>query len=160
MMSDLAMRVPARRQRKNLGVLHGKYDGGGGSPSVCRPRAFRAAVPRCSRGSVLVELLISLSIFGIGLIGVAAGSRAARMQAQLASRRAAEALAAQQVLETNIAWVSGLSPRFDTVSIGVFAVEVRTEAIDSLPGLVWLRVRASAGTGRSPWQLQSARRIP
>jgi hypothetical protein len=109
---------------------------------------------------MLVELLISLSILGIAVIGVVAGSRAARMQAELASRRAAEALAAQQVLELNRVWVPGDSPTFDTVRIGVHAVEVRTEVVDSLPGLVWLRVRADAGAGRFPWRLESARRIP
>ena len=149
-----------RPVRNGFRVLHGISD---------RPRPTRPRSPRCavltvhgpfSNGSTLAELLISLSILAIAVIGVAAGSRAARLQAELASRRAAEALAAQQVLERKTMWDPAESPVFDTVRIGVHDVEIRTDVRDTLPGIVWLRVQTDAGAGRSSWQLESARRIP
>jgi hypothetical protein len=105
-------------------------------------------------------VLISLSILGIAVVGVTSGSRASRLQAELASRRAAEALAAQQVLESKLIWGSEHSPVFDTVRIGVHDVAVRIDVRDSTPGLAWLRVRSDAGGGSVPWQVESARRIP
>ena len=131
-------------------------------PSRLRSARYRVRTVNASTptGSTLAEVLISLSILAIAVIGVAAGSRAARLQAELASRRAAEALAAQQVLETKTIWDPAESPVLDTVRVGVHDVEIRTDVRDSLPGLMWLRVRADAGAGRYPWQLESARWIP
>lgn len=111
-------------------------------------------------GSVLVELLISLSIMTIGVLAIAAGGRAVRIQAELASRRAAEALAAQQVLEYGIVGTPGDSSRIDTVSIGIHQVRVRVETRDSFPGLAWVRVQADAGAGSVPWELETLRRLP
>ncbi len=160
----MKLECPPRRSirpvRKGFRVLHGTRN---------QPRPTRAPGPRSAAqtsigpstaGSALAELLISLSILAIAVIGVAAGSRAARLQAELASRRAAEALAAQQVLECKTMWDPAESPVFDTVRIGVHDVEIRTDVRDTLPGIVWLRVQADAGAGRYSWQLESARRIP
>ncbi|MCL7990731.1 MAG: hypothetical protein M8840_06295 [marine benthic group bacterium] len=146
--------------RKVLRVLHGPGDRQRRSPAGSLGRPIEDAGGVGQAGSILAEVLISLSILGIAVIGVAAGSRAARLQAELASRRAAEALAAQQVLERQDMWTSDHSPVIDTVRIGVHDVKIRTEVRDSLPGLVWLRVQADAGAGRHSWQLESARRIP
>ena len=159
-MSDFSTRPSIRLLRKGLGVLHGTGGRDVDIRTESRLRTLEASARESPRGSTLVELLISLSILGIGVIGIAAGSRAARLQAELASSRAAEALAAQQVLERQAIWGSGDSPAFDTVRIGVHAVEVRTGVRDSMPGLVWLTVRAGTGAERVPLRLESARRIP
>ena len=111
-------------------------------------------------GSVLVEVLIAMSLMTIGVLAIAAGGRAVRDQAELAARRAAEALAAQQVLEQGIVGIPGDSSRIDTVSIGVHQVRVRIESRDSLSGLTWIRVQADAGAGSVPWELETLRRIP
>lgn len=113
-----------------------------------------------SAGSVLVEVLIAMSIMTIGVLGIVAGGRVVREQAELAARRAAEALAAQQVLEHGLVGAPGDSSRIDTVSIGVHQVRVRVERRDSLPGLVWLRVEADAGAGSVPWEMETLRTIP
>ena len=111
-------------------------------------------------GSVLVEVLIAMSLMTIGVLAIAAGGRAVRDQAELAARRAAEALAAQQVLEHGTVGALGDSLRIDTVSIGIQRVRVRTERHEMLPGLVWIRVQADAGAGSAPWELETLRRIP
>jgi len=115
-----------------------------------------------SAGSVLVELLIAMSIMTIGVLAISAGARSVRIQAELASRRAAEALAAQQVLEHEFVGAPGDSLRIsiDTVSIGVRKVRVRVESRNSLPGLTWLQVQADADAGSGPWELETLRRIP
>ena len=160
MKGEDSVRGSNRPVRKGSRVLHGPGDGD--SRYHRESPRFPVDVERAqtSRGSILTEVLISLSIMGIAVLGVAAGGRATRLQAELASRRAAEALAAQQVLEQRVVWGSDDSPAFDTVKIGVHDVTVRTDVSDSLPGLVWLRVQADAGAGRYSWQLESARRIP
>jgi hypothetical protein len=96
----------------------------------------------------------------IGVLAISAGARSVRIQAEIASRRAAEALAAQQVLEHGLAGAPGEPSRIDTVSIGVHQVRVRIERRDSLPGLVWLRVEADAGAGSVPWEMETLRTIP
>jgi Tfp pilus assembly protein PilV len=109
-------------------------------------------------GAALAELLISLSILTIGVLGLLSGSRAARLQASLAADRAAEALAAQQVLERRAIGVSSDSAWVDTVRIGVREVVVRAELRDSFPGVAWLHVEAISGSGSVPWRLETARR--
>ena len=111
-------------------------------------------------GSVLVEILIAMSLMTIGVLALAAGGRSVRIQAELASRRAAEALAAQQVLEHGIVGTPGDSSRIDTVSIGIHLVRVRLEIRDTIPGLARIRVLADAGAGNEPWELETLRRIP
>jgi len=111
-------------------------------------------------GSVLVEILIAMSLMTIGVLALAAGGRSVRIQAELASRRAAEALAAQQVLEHGIVGTPGDSSRIDTVSIGIHLVRVRLEIRDTIPGLARIRVQADAGAGNEPWELETLRRIP
>lgn len=148
------------RLRHGYGFLHGT----GRSPGR-RGMEVGKTGPLVKRkpdaaGSVLVELLISLSIMTIGVLAIAAGGRAVRIQAELASRRAAEALAAQQVLEHRLVGTPGDSSGVDTVSIGIHRVQVRIEARDSLPGLTWVRVQADAGAGTVPWELVTFRRIP
>ena len=125
---------------------------GAGGRSLVQARATDLS------GAALAELLISLSILTIGVLGLLSGSRAARMQASLAAGRAAEALAAQQVLERRDIGVSGDSVWVDTIRIGVRDVVVRAEMRDSLPGVAWLRVEASSGSGPAPWRLETARR--
>lgn len=149
-----------RLLRKGFGVLHGSFDREMRLRFRPTARATRARRNGSREGSALVEVLISLSILGIAVVGVTSGSRASRLQAELASRRAAEALAAQQVLESKLIWGSEHSPVFDTVRIGVHDVAVRIDVRDSTPGLAWLRVRSDAGGGSVPWQVESARRIP
>lgn len=149
-----------RRLRNGYGVLHGMrrplLTGG----SVSGKAGQLARRMSNTSGSVLVEVLMSLSIMTIGILAVAAGGRVVRNQAELASRRAAEALAAQQVLEQGIVGIPGDSSRIDTVSIGVHQVRVRIESRDSLSGLTWIRVQADAGAGSVPWELETLRRIP
>jgi hypothetical protein len=103
-----------------------------------------------------------MSIMTIGVLAISAGARSVRRQAELASRTAAEALAAQQVLEHVIAGAPGDSSRIriDTVSIGVHKVRVRVESRNPLPGLTWLQVQADADAGSGPWELETLRRIP
>lgn len=109
-------------------------------------------------GAALVELLISMSILTIGILGLLSGGRGIRQRASLAASRAAEALAAQQVLERNVVGDSGDSLHVDTIAIGVHEVVVRTEVRDSFPGLVWVDVIAHSGSGTTPWRLETARR--
>jgi len=109
-------------------------------------------------GAALVELLISMSILTIGVLGLLSGSRGTRRQASLAASRAAEALAAQQVLERNDIGISGDSLQVDTIAIGVIQVEVRTVVRDSFPGMVWIDVVAQSESGTTPWRLETARR--
>ncbi|MGW8282249.1 MAG: hypothetical protein ACWGON_03010 [Gemmatimonadota bacterium] len=96
----------------------------------------------------------------IGILAIAAGGRSVRVQAELASRRAAEALAAQQVLEQLNVGTPPDSSRLDTVTIGIQRVRIRIESRDSFPGLVWIRIQADAGAGHVPWGLETLRRIP
>lgn len=111
-------------------------------------------------GSVLVEVLIAMSLMTIGVLAIAAGGRVVRDQAELAARRAAEALAAQQVLEYGTVGAPGDSSHIDTVSIGIHQVRVRIESHEVLPGLVRIRVQADADAGSGPWELETLRRIP
>lgn len=111
-------------------------------------------------GSILVEILIAMSLMMIGVLAIAAGGRSVRVQAELASRRAAEALAAQQVLEHGHVGAPGDSSRVETVSIGIHQVRVRVERRDSVPGLTWIRVQADADAGSVPWEVETWRRIP
>jgi len=148
------------RLRHGYGFLHGT----GRLFCMCEQEVGQAG-PTAKRkpaaaGSVLVELLISMSIMTIGVMAIAAGGRAVRIQAELASRRAAEALAAQQVLEHGIVGTPGDSSRTDTLSIGIHQVRVRIEIRDSFPGLAWVRVQADAGAGSVPWELETLRRLP
>jgi Flp pilus assembly protein TadG len=115
-----------------------------------------------SAGSVLVEVLIAMSIMTIGVLGIVAGGRVVREQAELAARRAAEALAAQQVLEQGLVGAPGDSSRIDidTVVIGVHRVRVRVESKDSARGLTWVRVQADADAGGVPWEIETLRRFP
>ncbi len=113
-----------------------------------------------SAGSVLVELIMSMSIITIGVLSIVAGGRSVRAQAELAARRAAEALAAQQVLEHEAVGTLRDSSRVDTVTIGIQQVRIRIERRDSFPGLEWIRVEADAGAGQVPWELETLRRIP
>ena len=106
----------------------------------------------------MAELLISLSILTIGVVGLLSGNRAVRLQASLAAGRAAEALAAQQVLERRDVATSGDSVRVDTIRIGAREVVVRAELRDSFPGVAWVRVVARSGSGTAPWRLETARR--
>jgi hypothetical protein len=98
----------------------------------------------------------------IGVLTVSAGARSVRIQAELASRRAAEALAAQQVLEQGLVGAPGDSTRIDidTVVIGVHRVRVRVESKDLAPGLTWFGVRADADAGGVPWEIETLRRFP
>ncbi len=148
------------RLRHGFGFLHGT----GRLFGMCGQEVGKTG-PTAKRkpdatGSVLVELLISMSIMTIGVLAIAAGGRAVRIQAELASRRAAEVLAAQQVLEHGIVGTPGDSSRIDTVSIGIHQVRVRIETRDSFPGLAWVRVQADAGAGSVPWELETLRRLP
>ena len=103
-----------------------------------------------------------MSIMTIGVLTVAAGARSVRIQAELAARRAAEALAAQQVLEQGLVGAPGDSSRIDidTVVIGIHQVRVRVESRDSVPGLIWFRVQADADAGSVPWEIETLRRFP
>lgn len=157
-MREAPARPTGGRLRNDCRVLHGegpaeaRFGFGFGDVAVGK---FR---PPDARGSALVEVLISLSILAIGIIGVLSGSRAVRMQAELASRRAVEALAAQQVLDHRHVWAPDDSVSVDTVSVGVHVVEVRTEVSEWRPGLVRVMVSADAGAGAAPWRLVTARR--
>ncbi len=101
-----------------------------------------------------------MGVLMIGILAVALGGRAVRLQAGLASRRGAEALAAQRVLESIEAWPAGEAERVDTVELGVHEIVVRLEPRDSLDGFVWLRVTARSTSGGRPWGLWTARRVP
>lgn len=145
------------RPRQEPGVLPGPSRSA--APHSAASRDFVAVRgPHGFRGSTLIELLICMSMLTLGLLSVVGGSLAVRRHAEQASRRAAEALAAQQVLETWSIGASADSVRIDTVWIGVREVQVRIETRDSLPGLAWIRVQAEAGTGTEPWELEALRR--
>lgn len=101
-----------------------------------------------------------MSILTIGILSIAAGGRSVRVQAELAARRAAEALAAQQVLEHMDVGQPLDSSRVDTLTIGIRQVRIRIESRDSFPGLVWIRIQADAGAGQHPWGVETLRRIP
>ena len=144
--------------RQERVVLHGPRRCGAAPHSAAPPDFAAACGPLDSRGSTLVELLICLSVITIGVLAAVGGGLAVRRHAEQASRRAAEALAAQQVLET---WSIGASADpawIDTLRIGVREVQVRIETRDSLPGLVRIRVQAEAGAGTEPWELETLRR--
>ncbi len=101
-----------------------------------------------------------MSILTIGVLTAVGGGRAVRRQAELASRRAAEALAAQQVLELRDAGRSVTSADTawtDTVWIGLREVRVRVETQHTLPGLTRIHVTSDAGTGTKPWELETLR---
>ena len=157
MMADASDRASGPRPRKGSRVLHGPA-------SAPHPAGLRAGCRSAVRthaedlsGVALAEVLISLSILTIGVIGLLSGNRAARLQADLAASRAAEALAAQQVLERRGMGLSGDSAWVDTVRIGVREVVVRAESRDSFPGVAWVRVTADSGSGTAPWRLETAR---
>jgi len=94
----------------------------------------------------------------IGVLSVAVAALSVRTQAGLAAGLAAEALAAQQVLERRGMGISGDSVWVDTIRIGVRDVVVRAEVRDSLPGVAWVRIAARSGAGTTPWRLETARR--
>lgn len=151
--------VNTRRLRHGCGVLHGagsSFRAAAGEMFGTDQMATRASD---SSGSMLVELLIAMSVMTIGVLAVSAGGRSVRIQAELASRRAAEALAAQQVLEHGVVGAPGGPPRTDTVSIGIHEVRVQIESRDSMPGLVRLRVEADADAGGVPWEVETLRAI-
>lgn len=149
-------RIP--RPRNVSRFLHGSSST---APLRCNGRVDLLGFPAHARhmsGAALVELLISMSILTIGVLGLLSGSRGTRRQASLAASRAAEALAAQQVLERNDIGISGDSLQVDTIAIGVIQVEVRTVVRDSFPGMVWIDVVAQSESGTTPWRLETARR--
>lgn len=158
MMADASARPSGPRPRNGSRVLHGPVSpprlagSGPGRRSVVPARATDLS------GAALAELLISLSILTIGVLGLLSGSRATRLQARLAADRAAEALAAQQVLERRGIGISGDSVWVETIRIGVREVMVRAEVRDSFAGVAWVRVVASSGSGSAPWTLETARR--
>jgi len=148
-----------RRHCHGCGFLHGNLRRVPESEALCK-QAGRTNQRPGPTGSAIIEVLISMSIMTIGIFSIVAGGRSVRTQAELASRRAAEALAAQQVLEHLDVGAPPDSSRVDTVTIGIQRVRIRIETRDSFPGLVWIRIQADAGAGHVPWGLETLRRIP
>jgi len=157
-MRDIPPRSIGRRLRNTCRVLHGTGAAAAGYCSGSIDLSARRSRSGNAQGSALVEILISLSLIAIGVVGLLSGNRAIRTQAELASRRAAEALAAQQVLEQWYIWAPHDSTSVDTVAIGVRIVEVSTQLSELRPGLVRVQVSADAGAGAAPLRLKTVRR--
>jgi hypothetical protein len=150
-------RTEFRRLRHSCRFLH-SFVPAGSDRAEQRENRLSSCQNGGHAGHALLEVLISLSILVIGVLGMLFGSRGVRQQADLASRLTAEALAAQQVLERKVMWESGESTLVDTVSVGSRSVSVIVRVRDTVPGIAWLLVSSDAGSGRTPWRLETARR--
>ncbi len=107
-----------------------------------------------------MEALISLSILAIGVLGALGLLSASRREAELAARRGAEALAAQQVLER---FMAGPAPDSALVARPVVSgrrIDVTIRVLPLAPGLVRLKAEARDAAAGRPLVVETIRRVP
>ncbi len=128
---------------------------------VCSMVGFLHSVVReraDTRGSGLLEVLVALMVFGVGVLGVTAIGVSARKLAEIAAVRTAQVLAGEMMLDH----ASGgrAIGRSDTVVIGArrFGVSADTVRIDS--GLVEIRVTVGESGSAGSWEVLARRADP
>ena len=111
---------------------------------------------RARIGLGLPEVIIAVTVFGVGVLGVAAMGGAARRLAEIAAVRSAQTVAAGAVLDMALADSSGLEPR--TLEVGSRNLTVTIDTTWVEPGLIEIRVTVD-GSGPAGRRLWVARRL-
>ncbi len=111
---------------------------------------------RARIGLGLPEVIIAVTVFGVGVLGVAAMGGAARRLAEIAAVRSAQTVAAGAVLDMVLADSSGLEPR--TLGVGSRNLTVTIDTTWVEPGLIEIRVTVD-GSGPAGQRLWVARRL-
>ena len=111
---------------------------------------------RARIGLGLPEVIIAVTVFGVGVLGVAAMGGAARRLAEIAAVRSAQTVAAGAVLDLALADSSGLEPR--TLEVGSRNLTVTIDTTWVKPGLIEIRVTVD-GSGPAGRRLWVARRL-
>jgi hypothetical protein len=111
---------------------------------------------RARIGLGLPEVIIAVTVFGVGVLGVAAMGGAARRLAEIAAVRSAQTVAAGTVLDMVLADSSGLEPR--TLEVGSRNLTVTIDTTWVEPGLIEIRVTVD-GSGPAGRRLWVARRL-
>ena len=111
---------------------------------------------RARIGLGLPEVIIAVTVFGVGVLGVAAMGGAARRLAEIAAVRSAQTVAAGAVLDMVLADSSGLEPR--TLEVGSRNLTVTIDTTWVEPGLIEIRVTVD-GSGPAGRRLWVARRL-
>ena len=111
---------------------------------------------RARIGLGLPEVIIAVTVFGVGVLGVAAMGGAARRLAEIAAVRSAQTVAAGAVLDLALADSSGLEPR--TLEVGSRNLTVTIDTTWVEPGLIEIRVTVD-GSGPAGRRLWVARRL-
>jgi hypothetical protein len=121
--TETALITPYFRRFKVVTILHSVLTGS-----------------RARAGLGLPEVIVAVTVFGAGVLGVAAIGGAARKMANVAAVRSGQTVAASQVLEGAPA---GSSPMF----------EVTVDTVMPAPGLIEYRVtvRGTATVGPRSW---------
>ena len=111
---------------------------------------------RARIGLGLPEVIIAVTVFGVGVLGVAAMGGAARRLAEIAAVRSAQTVAAGAVLDLALADSSGLEPR--TLEVGSRNLTVTIDTTWVEPGLIEIRVTVD-GSGPAGRRLWVARKL-
>lgn len=111
---------------------------------------------RARIGLGLPEVIIAVTVFGVGVLGVAAMGGAARRLAEIAAVRSAQTVAAGAVLDMVLADSSGLEPR--TFGVGSRNLNVIVDTTWVEPGLIEVRVTVD-GSGPAGQRIWVARRL-
>jgi hypothetical protein len=111
---------------------------------------------RARIGLGLPEVIIAVTVFGVGVLGVAAMGGAARRLAEIAAVRSAQTVAAGAVLDLALSDSSGLEPR--TLEVGSRNLNVTVDTTWVEPGLIEIRVTVD-GSGPAGRRLWVARRL-
>lgn len=111
---------------------------------------------RARIGLGLPEVIIAVTVFGVGVLGVAAMGGAARRLAEIAAVRSAQTLAAGAVLDMALTDSSGFETR--TLEVGSRSLTVTVDTTWVEPGLIEIRVTVE-GSGPAGQRLWVARRL-
>lgn len=109
-----------------------------------------------SRGLGLPEVLVALTVFGVGVLGVAAVGASARRLAEIAAVRSAQALAGEMMFRHGFdGWPAA---RWDTVIVGGHRMSISADTVRVAADLLEIRLRIGGSGPAGPWDVVSRQR--